>query len=203
MSKIDAIDTWIGNLYRDAPHLSSDAQHWLGKRLWWLTVIGVIVGILAIVAAIGLVIFALAVNLLPLPGLSMAWTSVILSAAVAIGMPLISGTLIMALAIQPLHARDRRGWRTLLLAVLVATLLGVIANAMWLNTSGVIASIIIAILGLYLLYEVKEYFLVMPQGAANNPESAVSDKVAEIIDKKIDKNEDTGIEEAKMPDVKK
>lgn len=148
----------VAAFYRHAPRLPTAAKEWIARNVWWIVLIGAIIGglgalSLALITLFGGIFLAGAVFLFTAKfgGLALL-ISVLLVAA------LLANTIVLIMAIIPLKTQARKGWNllvvslTLNLAVAVLTivlkqdLVPFIWNVLWVGIGG------------YLLFEIQEYF---------------------------------------------
>ena len=148
----------VGALYRDAPHLPATARGWIAGNIWWIALIGAIIGAIGVLSLVfitllGGIFLAGAVFLFTAKfGGFALLLSVVLVAA------LIANAVVLIMAISPLKARFHKGWYLLAVSLalnLIATILTLILkqeiitfvwNVMWVGVGG------------YLLFEIQSYF---------------------------------------------
>lgn len=138
----DSLNTYLG---KKAPQLPQNWKEFMVKAAPYLSIIGVILGLLALPAILGL--SALLAPLGIAGGLATGRPFLGLSFLVGIIFAII--TLVLeAMAISPLFKRSIKGWRLLY----YSTLLGAINNIVSVNIGGLIIG---TLLSLYLLFQVK------------------------------------------------
>lgn len=153
--------SWLKNV----PHLPAGAQKWLGDNVWWIVLIGVILGGLStIIALFGL--FGL-IALLGAPsnayyvygGGVTAWAIVV--ALVSLVFSAIT-VIISALAIKPLQNKQKKGWVLLFATWLLYVIFVVVSAVLTLNPFSFIFSLIFgalfAAVGAYFLFEIHGQF---------------------------------------------
>ena len=164
------LEVTIGGWLKDAPHLPQGIRRWLSKNIWWLVVIGVVAGVFSL-----LTIFDLTSSLEDTMSL-VAGSSV--SATLADTFSLASITTIImimlvtsieALASMPLKALRKRGWDLLFLASLVSLLLGIISALLYSDINALLRTLVAAMLGFYILFEIISYFQPDLDQKANTP----------------------------------
>jgi uncharacterized membrane protein YhaH (DUF805 family) len=158
MEFVNKVEHRVAEWYEKAPHLPLGFRQWLGTNVWWLVLIGVILGALAMlnVFFFGTIAALFAVMLGGPVGAAIVGVAVIVSLLVFAGA--IIELVIGALAIRPLKDRQKKGWSLLLLALLVSAgfaaltflfsfdLSSLVMSALWLAVSG------------YFLFEIRDQF---------------------------------------------
>lgn len=154
------IETSLDNLFKKAPQLPEGARKGLASALPWLTLIG---GILSLIGAWG--IFSL-VNLANqistgygLYGYT-APVATFVGPLVWVGLALIVLQAILFLVAFPgLRAHKKSGWNILLWVSFVNIIYDIVYNIFaYMNIGQLIFSLIGAVIGLYLLFQVRSYF---------------------------------------------
>lgn len=140
------------------PILSRTNQAWLATNVWWLALIGVILGAVGVFGVLG-VTLATGVVLVAVGGVYGAILSSAILIAVLLFLALAITCLVLtALAISPLRAGNKKGW-TLLFAV---ALINVVALALNFFTSfdffSLVWGLLMTALGGYFLFEIRSYF---------------------------------------------
>lgn len=156
MQQLSGLENSLGALYKGLPHLPKDWRHWLADNAWWLVLIGVAIGCLGI---LGLVPVVLGITIFtgivagPAAGALIIITGIVNMAVLVVSVAL------EAMAIMPLKARQKRGWDLLFLVSLV-TFTGAVLNALITgNVDHIVGLIIGTLIGLYVLFEVRMYFV--------------------------------------------
>lgn len=156
MQQLSGLESSLGTLFKALPHLPKDWRHWLADNAWWLALIGVVFGVLGILgfvpALLGISIFT---GIIASPA---AGALVIITGTVNMAVLVVSVAL-EAMAIMPLKAKRKRGWDMLFLVGLV-TFTGAVLNALITGNIGHIFWLIIGtLIGLYVLFELRMYFV--------------------------------------------
>jgi len=156
MQQLSGLENSLGTLFKGLPHLPKDWRHWLADNAWWLALIGAAIGCLAI---LGLVPVVLGISIFkgivagPAAGALIIITGIVNMAVLVVSVAL------EAKAIMPLKARQKRGWDLLFLVSLV-TFTGAVLNALITgNVDHIIGLVIGTLVGLYVLFEVRMYFV--------------------------------------------
>lgn len=162
MKQVRELEKKLSEWYKGAPHLPKEAQQWLADNVWWLALIGAVLSALGLFVVIPALLGALALTtgFAPYAGYSyypnaigLAWLGI----AVSIVSYIITGVL-LALSVNPLKAKLKKGWEFIFLSYLVNFALGIAGALVTLNIFGVFGPIIGAVIGGYFLFEIYSYF---------------------------------------------
>lgn len=147
---------------KSVPHLPPVARKWLGTNVWWIALIGAIVtGIIILFSLIGLLGL---LSVMGTVGASYYATSTftawaVVTVLVSLVFAVLEGLLLFA-AINPLKAKQKKGW-VLLFALWLLSAVAVVVNAiLTLNPFGFIGGLLFGALGL----AISGYFLVEIHG---------------------------------------
>lgn len=156
MQQLSGLENSLATLFKGLPHIPRDWRHWLADKAWWLALIGVVIGCLAILGfmpvTLGITIFT-GITHGPAAGALVIITSIVNMAVLVVSIAL------EGMAITPLKARRKRGWDLLFLVILV-TFTGAVLNTLITgNVDHIIGLIIGTLIGLYVLFEVRMYFV--------------------------------------------
>ena len=157
MDTVKKLDTLTASWYKKAPHLPTNGQKWLAENIWWIVLIGVILGTLGAVQYIAAAFFVGAV----LGGVlgAVALTGIALvTGIITLGLSLVS-LIISAIAIKPLKDRQPKGWTYMFAALLISILSTVISLLLSWNIASFIVGLIFIAVGAYFLYEIRNYFI--------------------------------------------
>lgn len=161
MQIVHTLETKVGEWLKNAPHLPPEFRKWLAENSWWLTLIGVVLGALAIFPLLGLTIFA--------SGLSATYSayypyaygaqSGLLQASLWTNLGFyIAIVALEALAISPLKGLKKRGWDLLFLVLIVSVISSIVSVVLTYNIGGLIGAAVGAIVGSYVLFEIRGHF---------------------------------------------
>ncbi len=164
MELLGKLEKTVLGWFRSVPHLPPAGQKWLGDNIWWIALV------LAILTGIGvLASLATLFALMSLSGTAAATyyaTSTVTSWAIVSGFVSLAFSalegILLATAIQPLKAKQKKGW-VLLFAVWLLGIIAVFVNAvLTLSVFGFIFGILfgalwVAITG-YFLFEIHGQF---------------------------------------------
>lgn len=161
MQVLHGLESKIADMAKGLPHLPKEFTKWLSENAWWLTLIGVVIGLLAIFPLLGLTLFASALTAtysvyypygLGQSGLFQT------SLWVSLGFYVLL-VVIEAFAISPLKGMKKRGWDLLFLAVLVSAASSVVNAILTTSFVGLFGAAIALAIGLYVLFEIRSRFV--------------------------------------------
>lgn len=153
MELVRNIENTMRGWYKDLPHLPADISKLVAQNTWWLAIIGLVLGVMSIMATLSVLGVGTAIGAFyaPLLGIELAvyglWVLFLTFALV-----------IQAKAVMPLKAMQRQGWELLFLAFLVTATGGTLSEIFKGNIAGTLASLIVFAIGAYVLFEVDQYF---------------------------------------------
>ena len=156
MQQLAGLEDGLNTFFKGLPHLPKEWRHWLADNVWWLVLIGVVLGAFGI---LGLVPVVLGISIFtgivagPAAGALVIITGIVNMAVLVVSVVLES------MAVTPLKAKQKRGWDLLFLVSLVA-FAGSVLNAIITGNIGHILGLLVGtFIGLYLLFEVRMYFV--------------------------------------------
>lgn len=171
MEFVKKIENAIAKIAKDLPHLPSGGSKWLGENVWWI--IAVTAGVAALASLISFINIIQAANALsalsafvPLGGVS---TWAITTAIVNLVLVVVQ-VAVLAFAIQPLKAKQRKGWSLLFTATIISAIsiiasavlsLDVLALILQLIFGGVILAAVV-----YFVFEIRGEFKEAPKAPA-------------------------------------
>lgn len=148
------------------PSLPKAGQKWLADNIWWIVLVGVILGIIGIISQLKhLIDVTTVVNTWGVFGQYITqrafngwWMTVYI-----IGLALSAVVLLIASqAIQPLKKKQANGWRILFFSLVAGLVAAVVVAVLGLNVMNIITSAAIGLIaflvGSYFLFQVKSYF---------------------------------------------
>ncbi len=168
MELIHKLEVALVAQYDKLPHLPENIQKWLADNAWWLVLIGVATSAVAILGVLSIVMIALF-------GLSFGGALVGAGVGAAIGSAIggvilivtvlslalyVVQTALLGMAISPLKSLKKRGWDLVFIVAVINAAVIVISNVLTVNFVGLIWSLLWVAVGVYFLYEIREYFLV-------------------------------------------
>ena len=156
MQQLAGVEDCRNTSIKGLPHLPQEWRHWLADNVWWLVLIGVVLGAFGI---LGLVPVVLGISIFtgivagPAAGALVIITGIVNMAV------LVVSVVLEAMAVTPLKAKQKKGWDLLFLVSLVA-FAGSVLNAIITGNIGHILGLLVGtLIGLYLLFEVRMYFV--------------------------------------------
>lgn len=172
MQQLASIEQSLAKVFEGFPHLPKSVREWIADNVWWIVIIGVVLG------ALGLLWILFATALFGpfligyIAAVATVQQSVITTLVSVISFAAGVATLVLeAMAIQPLKAKLKRGWNLIFLSVLISFAASVINALLGANIGSLLSTILGTGIALYLLFELRAYF-----GGATKPLTAPSAK---------------------------
>ena len=162
MEQVRKLEKKLNDLYKGAPHLPKEAQHWLADNVWWLALLGAILSLLGLLFIIPLLLaaFALTTVVSPIAGygyysdpVGLGWLAVVVSIV-----SYIVTAVLLALAVNPLKVKAKKGWEFVFLSYVVNFGLSIVVAVLSFNLGSVLGSVVGAVIGGYFLFEIYSYF---------------------------------------------
>ncbi|MFZ2126547.1 MAG: hypothetical protein WAV04_03495 [Candidatus Microsaccharimonas sp.] len=165
MDFINKLETMIGGWLKNVPHLPAAGQKWLATNVWWIVLIGAILTGIGLLFAIGGLFTLIALlgavsSVYYVPGAGItAWS--IIAAVIGLVFTVIQGIL-LAIAVQPLKAMQKKGWVILfaswLLGILSVVISAIVSGSIFGFISGILFGAIGVAISGYFLYEIHGQF---------------------------------------------
>lgn len=159
MEALHKLEGVVASWYKGLPHLPEGFRKWLADNIWWLVLIGVILGLLITIPAIGVLLFGGAV-LTATYGVSAGgdyYGAVFVWALLAL-LFVVVDLVLSALAIVPLKAHRKLGWSLLFLVALLNVLSAVLTFVANFHIGALLSGLIGAAIGGYFLFEIRDHF---------------------------------------------
>lgn len=164
MEQLVKLEHWVHDKVKAVPHLPVAAQRWLAKNVWWIVLIGVVIGGISLLFSMGtLLTIASLIGAVSssyyVLGAPTAWTVV----SGFIGLLFLAGILVLnGLAVQPLQKMQKKGWVLLFLSWLLAVVSVIVNGILSLNPFSfvfglIFGAIFLAVAG-YFLFEIHGQF---------------------------------------------
>lgn len=134
-------------LVKKAPSLPANAKEALVRFAPWIALIVLIISLPLVLGILGLGALVAPLSMFGGPAYAASYTTSYIISAVILGISI----LLMALSIPGLFARSMKGWRLAYYGVLV----GLISNLISFN---IVGGLINALIGFYLLLQIKSYY---------------------------------------------
>ena len=158
MDFVKKVEAYLAPWYIKAPHLPVGGRKWLADNIWWIVLVFVILGGLGVLGLLS----AMFVGSLILTGIAGA------AGAALGGLALLVALLVLALAlvnlvlgilaINPLKNKQKKGWLLLLAILMVNVVSGIVALLFAFDGFSFVREIVMAAIGAYFLFEIREYF---------------------------------------------
>jgi hypothetical protein len=156
------IEQQIEKWWRSVPHLPKNGQRWLAENVWWIALVGAImsaVSVLVLLNSLRYLISPVSYYGYVLTSSYTGWA--IFTTIVSLVFVIITG-LLLAFAVKPLRAVEKKGW-TLLFMVSLVEAVNIVLNAVLsLSIFGFIIEVIFGAIGvaigLYFLFEIRDHF---------------------------------------------
>lgn len=170
MDSIHKLETTLATWYKHVPfHLPENARKWIATNVWWIVLVGVIVGAFGIFTAVtGLMA---ADQILSQYGAynnyyaGQGAFSSVNTAGLWVGLALSAAVLVVeAMAIQPLKAGSKRGWDFLFFGLLLSALSSVVSAVMFMSPFSLVSSALGLVIGGYFLFEIHAHYLKTSSG---------------------------------------
>lgn len=158
MQNVIKLEKMAAEWYKGAPHLSKNGQKWLATNIWWIVLIGVILGGFGILSIVAATFFAsaLLVGYAGVVGTALAGAA-LLAVLVTLAFS-VAVTVLSAMAISPLKVLKKKGWNLLFLVALLQVASLVVSFLFNYSLFSLVWGLIMAAIGGYFLFEVREYF---------------------------------------------
>ena len=158
MQTVTKIENMAVEWYKGMPHLPANGRRWLSANVWWIALVGVIVGALSIVTVFfgTLLVGMFAATYGGVAGAALAGFG-----AVVVLLSLLFSIVTMvltAMAISPLKAKQKRGWTLLFMTVLIQVVAAAIHLLFTFNIFDLIWNLLFIAIGGYFLYEIRDDF---------------------------------------------
>ena len=166
MDSIKKLENMVEGWLKPFPHLPANWRKWIGENVWWMTLVGVILSGLAVLAMAGAILTAMSFlgaatsiyGIYVAQSYSSWW---MISSVVALVF-MVSIVVLTAMAIQPLKSFKKKGWDLLFLTSVIGVASMVVSVVMNLNALNLIPNLISAIISatisMYFLFEIRSQF---------------------------------------------
>ncbi len=152
------IEAWL----KAIPHLPTSGQRWLAENVWWMALVA------AILSGISALVLMNTINQFTNPVSSFGYVLTpsytgweILTSIVSLCFVIVTGILLAA-AVKPLRAIQKKGWMLLFVVALVDAINIVLGAILSLSVFGFITQVIFGAIGLaivmYFLFEIRNQF---------------------------------------------
>lgn len=158
MEIINKLENMIAEWYKGLPHLPKNGQQWLAKNVWWIALIGVILGVMGIFTVLAATLFAGAVLTAAggVAGAAVAgFAMIVIWAYLAVA---VVSLIITVMAISPLKAMKKRGWTLIFMTVLLEAVAQVVYFLFDYNFFGLVWGLLMSAVTAYFLFEIRSFF---------------------------------------------
>jgi hypothetical protein len=157
--KYEKVTKYVAELYGHLPHLPLNLRKWLTSNMWWIVLIGAIIGgfgvlCLVLITLLGGIFLAGAVFLF-----SAKFGGLALLIAVIIVALLIANVVIAIMAINPLKLRMKRGWDLLTVSLVLIFTAAVLTDISKQDSIAIINDIFWLAVSGYFLFEIRSFFM--------------------------------------------
>jgi hypothetical protein len=165
MKDISKLETLVASWYKDLPHLPKPGQKWLAQNVWWLALVGVILGAMGVFGVLSVTLFASAALVAIGGGYgavvgSVAFIAVLVFLALAVVCLVLTG-----MAVTPLKAGHKKGWNLLFIVALINVASLIISFLGSFNLLGLVWGLLMTAVGVYFLFEIRSYFIEVKSSA--------------------------------------
>lgn len=157
MDYLNSIEDTVASWYKNLPQPPRIFKRWLVDNVWWVIVIGVVLGVLGLLATLKDV---------SMSGLNYSFTlrgifSTMDQAAVTITFLIsIAVVVINAFAITPLRNKYKIGWKLLFTSLILSVLSLAVAVVLTFDVGSFISGAISAVITGYLLFSFRDQYVV-------------------------------------------
>jgi len=164
MEYINKLEKVVLGWAKDVPHLPVVARKWLGTNVWWIVLICAILSGISFLISVSNLFNQL--SLLNAPSnayyVTSDYTSIaILHIVVSAVFILVSG-LLLALAVQPLQNKEKKGWVLLFVTLILEALSVVVNSVLTFSVVGFVLGILFGAIALaivaYFVFEIHDQF---------------------------------------------
>ncbi len=160
MESVRKLESTIAQWYEKAPHLPVKGRVWLTQNVWWICLVGLVLGVFGVLSV-------LAVTLLGSAAISvyggaagvvvgsLAFIAVLVALAFSILLLIVLG-----MAIIPLRAGKKKGWDLLFISALLGVASTVVGFLLSFNLGSLLTGLLWAVITGYFLFEIHSYFRV-------------------------------------------
>jgi len=158
MDTINKLELTVASWYKGVPHLPEQGRKWLATNIWWITLVGVILGSLGILSVIAATFFAGAA-LSVYGGIAGATVGgLVLVAALAVVVFMAITVVLSAMAITPLKMLQKKGWKLLFIVALVQVVEHAVSFLFNWSLFGLIWNLLFTAVGAYFLFEIRDFY---------------------------------------------
>lgn len=158
MDTIRKLEDTVAGWYKAVPHLPAEVRKWLAENMWWITLVGVVIGGFGIISTLFLTLLAGAFLTSVGGGFgAMAGLAIFIGVLASIILGAVA-VVISALAIKPLKVMKKKGWTLLFIVLLLEVASIVVSNLLGFNLFGLVWGILWAAVAGYFLFELRSEY---------------------------------------------
>lgn len=160
MESIRKLELVVAQWYENVPHLPVRGRVWLAQNIWWIGLVGLILGAFGVLSVLSLTFWAsTAIGIYGGPvGVavgSLAFIAVLVALVFSIVLLVLLG-----MAIAPLRDGKKRGWDLLFISALLSFASTVIGFLLSFNFGSLLVGLLGTAVTGYFLFEIHSYFKV-------------------------------------------
>lgn len=173
METVTKLENRIASWYEGMPHLPKNGQQWLAKNMWWIALVGAVVGTISLFMALfgtflaGLFLSSFGGVIGAVVAAPIIFVALVSSAAAIVTVVL------MFMAVSPLKVQQKRGWTLLFITVLLQVAVQAVTLIFTFNLFEVVWGLLFTAIGAYFLFEVRSHF---EASAAKHKATVTTDK---------------------------
>ncbi len=158
MEAVRKLESTMAEWYAKAPHLPKNGQDWIAKNVWWLVMIGAILGAFAVISILWVTVVGV-VMLTGFGGLAGAALGGLALVMAIVTLAFTAMWVVLAgMAVKPLRAGEKKGWDLLFISLLLNAVVVAITFIFSVDVGGLLSGVIGLALGGYVLFEVRKHF---------------------------------------------
>jgi hypothetical protein len=162
MSLVSNLESKVATLLKPVPHLPAGGQKWIAENVWWIAIISLVASIISVFVAIAGIIAFFAFVPVSYYGYSQVYAGPSVLGLIVSLLVAIVEIGILAMAIKPLRAVNKKGWTLLFVLLLINAASAVVSAVLSLSVFGFIFGIIFGAIGCaigaYFLFEIHGHF---------------------------------------------
>lgn len=158
MESIRKLESTVAGWYEKAPHLPLGGRKWLAENVWWIGLVGLVLGVIGVWSVLAVTFWA-STALTIYGGVagavvgSLAFVAVLIALAFSIVLLVLLG-----MAIMPLKAGMKKGWNLLFISALLSLASTVVAFLLSWNLGSFVMGLLSTAISGYFLFEIRSYF---------------------------------------------
>lgn len=172
MESLRKLEITMKDWFKNLPHLPQGGRTWLFENVWWIALVGTVIGVFMIIPAF-LLLFGVGAVVSVIAGpLVSAFGGLFFFATIVSLLFSLVTLAITGLAIMPLKEHKKKGWEYLFLVSVISVASSVVYAVLTMRLGGIVSALVGAAIGLYFLYEIREYYGATGPAKAETPKPA-------------------------------